>query len=145
MHRSRTTQTGLDTACPQPRWINRRHVIAGLAAAPFAGQAIAAAEGTPLGVLDMPEGACDTHVHIIGDPHLFPMAADPAYTPAPATATALLKMLHEHHLSRVVVIAAEVHDNSNDAIIDAIRQLGQIRTRVSGGCRGTGRLPASRR
>jgi predicted TIM-barrel fold metal-dependent hydrolase len=130
MHRSRTTQTDLDAARRQREWINRRHVIAGLAAAAsFPGQSIAVAGQTPLYVLDMPEGACDTHVHVIGDPQLFPMAADRTYTPAPATATALGKMLQEHRLSRAVIVAAEVHDDNNDALIDAIRQLGQIRTR----------------
>jgi predicted TIM-barrel fold metal-dependent hydrolase len=130
MHRSRTTQTGPDAARRQPGWINRRDVIAGLAAAaPFAGRSIAVTEQTPLRVLDIPEGACDTHVHVIGDPHQFPMAADRTYTPPPATATALGKMLQEHRLSRAVIVAAEVDNDTNDAIIDAIRQLGKIRTR----------------
>lgn len=78
---------------------------------------------------NIPAGACDTHVHVIGDPHLFPMAADRDYTPPPATATELGKMLDEHRLSRVVIVAAAVHDDTNDAVIDAIGQLGQVRAR----------------
>src|SRR4051812_41791419 len=34
----------------------------------------------------VPRGACDTHVHVIGDPVEFPMAPDRDYTPPSATA-----------------------------------------------------------
>jgi predicted TIM-barrel fold metal-dependent hydrolase len=78
---------------------------------------------------NIPAGACDAHVHIIGDPNWFPMAADRTYTPPTATATALGNMLHEHHLHRAVIVAAAVYDEDNDATIDAIAQLGQSRTR----------------
>lgn len=77
----------------------------------------------------IPPGACDTHVHVVGAPHLFPMAPDRTYTPPPATPSALGRMLQETQLSRAVIVAPEVHADSNDATVDAIRQLGKFRTR----------------
>jgi predicted TIM-barrel fold metal-dependent hydrolase len=129
-HRPATIRTESNTSRRPPGWISRRQVIGGLAAAaPFAGRSLASPKQAPLRSFDVPDGACDTHVHIIGDLNLFPMDADRSYTPPPATATALGEMLRNHHLSRTVIVAAAVYGRANDATVDAIRQLGLNRAR----------------
>ena len=40
----------------------------------------------------VPAGACDCHVHIVGDPARFPMAADRVYTPPQASPDMLLEL-----------------------------------------------------
>jgi predicted TIM-barrel fold metal-dependent hydrolase len=114
----------------QPGRISRRHAMVGLASTlPFLDHYVAKPAPAKLSRFDVPAGACDAHVHVIGDAHLFPMAADRTYTPSPATATALGEMLSAHHLSRCVIVAAAVYGDANDATIDASQQLGQSRTR----------------
>lgn len=78
---------------------------------------------------DIPQGACDTHVHVIGDPTQFPMSRDRDYTPATATAGDLLRLQKLLKLDRVVIVTPSVYDTDNAATIDAIRQLGQERAR----------------
>jgi len=110
--------------------MNRRQVIAGLAAAvPIAGRPFSMLKQAGALGIEMPEGACDAHVHIIADLKRYPMAADRDYTPAPATATSLAEMMQSHHLSRTVIVAAEVYGDDNDATLDAVRQLGLDRAR----------------
>ena len=62
---------------------------------------------------DVPQGACDLHVHVIGDPSRFPMAPDRDYTPPQATADALREMLQSLHLDRVVIIAPSNYGTDN--------------------------------
>ena len=111
--------------------MSRRRVIACLAGQPLVGPprlALSRVSDQP-NRFNIPAGACDAHVHIVGDLFFFDMASYVIYTPPPATPMALGKMLQENHLSRAVIVAPEVHADSNNATIDAIRQLGQFRTR----------------
>src|ERR1700723_2765462 len=78
---------------------------------------------------DVPHGACDSHVHVIGDPSRFPMAPDRDYTPPPATADALREMLQSLHLDRVVIIAPTNYATDNAATLDAVNVLGRDRAR----------------
>jgi predicted TIM-barrel fold metal-dependent hydrolase len=130
MRRWYTPWTRPNAVSRQPGKMTRRQVIAGLAtAAPLAGQSFAMPQQTRLPFIDLPEGACDAHVHVIGEPDLFPMAADRDYTPAPATATSLAEMMQKRHLSRTVIVSPEVYDDNSDVTIDAIRRLGPARAR----------------
>jgi predicted TIM-barrel fold metal-dependent hydrolase len=78
---------------------------------------------------EIPRGACDTHVHVIGDPRNFPMSRDRDYTPAAATTDELLEMLTFLRLDRAVIVTPTVYDGDNSATLAAIRQLGQDRAR----------------
>jgi predicted TIM-barrel fold metal-dependent hydrolase len=115
----------------QDRVIGRRRVMACLAGLPMVFTPRLARSGATVQPVrfNIPAAACDTHVHVIGDPHLFPMAADREYTPPLATATALGEMLQENLLGRVVVIAPEVYDQDNNATVAAVKQLGLSRAR----------------
>jgi predicted TIM-barrel fold metal-dependent hydrolase len=74
-------------------------------------------------------GACDTHVHIIGNAFEFPMSPDRDSTPPEATADELLQMLQFLNMSRVVIVTPSLYDNDNSATIAAISQIGQDRAR----------------
>jgi predicted TIM-barrel fold metal-dependent hydrolase len=74
-------------------------------------------------------GACDTHVHVIGDSSEFPMSPDRDSTPPEATAGDLLQMLQSVNLSRVVIVTPALYRNDNSATIAAISQIGRHRAR----------------
>lgn len=72
----------------------------------------------------VPPGACDCHVHIIGDPKRFPMDAGRVYTPPPAPVDRLLHMHGELDLKRVVLVQPSFYGFDNSALLDAMKQLG---------------------
>jgi len=111
--------------------IGRRRVMAGLAGL----QMVVPRHATRSGATHQPDrfncpaGACDTHVHVIGDPRQFALASDRTYTPPTASATELREMLRIMHIDRTVIVTPEVYGEDNAATLDAIRMLGQDRTR----------------
>jgi len=78
---------------------------------------------------DVPHGACDSHVHVVGDPVQFPMAPDRDYTPPLATADDLREVLQFLHLDRVIIVTPTVYGTDNSATIAAIKLLGRERAR----------------
>ena len=72
----------------------------------------------------VPPGACDCHVHIVGDPARFPMAADRVYTPPEASPHMLLEVQRDLHLERVVLIQPSFYGTDNRAMRDALGSLG---------------------
>jgi predicted TIM-barrel fold metal-dependent hydrolase len=72
----------------------------------------------------VPAGACDCHVHIVGDPARFPMAADRVYTPPQASPDMLLDLQRGLHLDRVVLIQPSFYGTDNAAMLDALDRLG---------------------
>jgi predicted TIM-barrel fold metal-dependent hydrolase len=66
---------------------------------------------------DVPEGACDCHTHIHGDPEKFPFFAGRVYTPelaSPEEMSALHKALH---VDRVVIVTPSVYGTDNSATL----------------------------
>jgi predicted TIM-barrel fold metal-dependent hydrolase len=78
---------------------------------------------------EVPRGACDCHVHVIGDPEKYPMFSGRNYTPPPATADELLALQKTLGLDRVVVVTPSTYGIDNSATLDAIKQLGRERAR----------------
>jgi predicted TIM-barrel fold metal-dependent hydrolase len=78
---------------------------------------------------DVPSGACDCHVHVVGDPARYPMVAGRVYTPPPAPAEELDRLLHSLHLDRVVIIQPSFYGTDNSATLDGISALGPQRAR----------------
>jgi predicted TIM-barrel fold metal-dependent hydrolase len=74
-------------------------------------------------------GACDAHVHVIGDAFEFPMSPDRDSTPPEASAEELFQMLRSLNLTRVVIVTPNLYDDDNSATIAAIRKIGRDRTR----------------
>src|SRR5580693_8029970 len=73
---------------------------------------------------DVPERACDCHVHVFGDASRFPFAASRTYTPESASATELLAMHRALHLRRVVIVQPSVYGTDNSCALDAMKQYG---------------------
>jgi predicted TIM-barrel fold metal-dependent hydrolase len=72
---------------------------------------------------DVPERACDCHVHVF-DPRRFPFTASRTYTPESATAAQLLAMHRSLHVSRVVIVQPSVYATDNSCVLDAMKQYG---------------------
>lgn len=73
---------------------------------------------------DVPERACDCHVHVFGDPNRFPFAASRTYTPKSASVAELLALHRVLHISRAVIVQPSVYGTDNSCTLDAMKQYG---------------------
>ncbi len=93
----------------------------------FGGQettsATASQPSTPVN-FKVPEGACDCHTHVFGDPSRFPMAASRNYTPEPASVAEMRALHRALHTSRVVIVNPSIYGTDNSCTLDGIKQLG---------------------
>jgi predicted TIM-barrel fold metal-dependent hydrolase len=115
--------------------ITRRSVLKAAGAAGIAASGITpgrAAGPVPKTSVDfaVPRGACDTHVHVVGDPAKYPMSPNRVYTPPAATADELLALQNFLHLDRVVIVTPSFYGTDNSCSLDAMKQLGRERARV---------------
>ncbi|WP_159912181.1 amidohydrolase [Pantoea sp. 18069] len=70
--------------------------------------------------VQLPDGACDTHVHVFGPGTQFPFAPERTFTPADAGKETLFA-LHRHlGVSRCVIVQSACHGFDNSAVEDAI-------------------------
>src|SRR5882757_6367057 len=110
--------------------LNRRDVLLGGAVAGaglfFGGQGTASASAsqpsTPVN-FQVPEGACDCHVHTF-DPQHFPFAPTRPYTPEPVSVEELRSLHRALHMDRVIVVQTTVYATDNSGALDAMKQLG---------------------
>jgi predicted TIM-barrel fold metal-dependent hydrolase len=114
--------------------LTRRSVIAGLSGLCVAtirtSRAIATGQLPKTSVtFEVPRGACDSHVHVIGKPEEFPMSRDRDNTPPPATADELRDLLQFLNFDRVVIVTPDIYGTDNSATLAAIKELGQDRAR----------------
>src|SRR6185437_8778594 len=72
----------------------------------------------------VPKGACDTHAHIFGPPHLFPYAEERRYTPPAAPVEHYQNVQKITGLSRAVFVTPTAHGTDNRVILNAIATLG---------------------
>jgi predicted TIM-barrel fold metal-dependent hydrolase len=115
--------------------ITRRSVLKAAGAAGVAASGIVPGRATgpvPKTPVDfaVPRGACDTHVHVVGDPAKYPMSPNRVYTPPTATADELLALQNFLHLDRVVIVTPSFYGTDNSCSLDAMKQLGRERARV---------------
>jgi len=66
---------------------------------------------------------CDTHVHVMGERHIYPMVAERQYTPGPASVQNLQAHLKRQGLTRAVIIQPSVYGNDNQCMLDALRSM----------------------
>jgi len=121
--------------------LSRRGFLTGIAAGGLAGSmGLAISRENPHSItrvqFDVPEGACDCHVHIFGDPSRFPFAASRTYTPESASAAELLEIHRALHISRAVIVQPSVYGTDNSCTLDALKQYGS-------GARGIAVLPTA--
>ena len=119
--------------------LSRRAFLSGIAATGLAGSrklgisAETRQSITPVR-FDVPDGACDCHVHVFGDGGRFPFAASRTYTPESASAAELLAMHRALHIGRAVIVQPSVYGTDNSCTLDAMKQYGS-------GARGIAVLP----
>ncbi len=119
--------------------LSRRGFLTGIAAAGLAGSLEPGISGetspsiTPVS-FDVPEGACDCHVHVFGDSSRFPFASSRTYTPESASAAELLALHRALRLRRAVIVQPSVYGTDNSCTLDAMKQYGS-------GARGIAVLP----
>lgn len=68
----------------------------------------------------VPQGAVDTHSHVIGAPPAHPFVAGRSYTPPPASAEQYLAMLDATGMSFGVLTQVSVHGTDNRLLVDAL-------------------------
>ena len=71
----------------------------------------------------LPQWGCDCHVHVFGPFDRFPLSADRAYTPGPASIEDLTSLLHRLGLRRVVIVQASPQGTDNACLVDALHRL----------------------
>jgi predicted TIM-barrel fold metal-dependent hydrolase len=110
--------------------ISRRDLLIRTAAAGavgFAGRGIAFAKAsqprTPID-FDVPQGACDCHTHVFGDPNRFTFTPSRAYTPEPASVDEMQTLHRALHMDRVVIVQPSVYGTDNACTLDAVGRLG---------------------
>src|SRR5215471_2821848 len=119
--------------------LSRRTFLSGIAATGLAGSmklgisAETRQSITPVR-FEVPEGACDCHVHVFGDAGRFPFAASRTYTPESASAGELLAMHRALRIGRAVIVQPSVYGTDNSCTLDAMKQYGT-------GARGIAVLP----
>jgi predicted TIM-barrel fold metal-dependent hydrolase len=72
----------------------------------------------------LPKGACDCHVHVFGDPSVYPYDPARTYTPGPATLDQLLALHARLGIERMVIVHPSPYGADNRCTIDAVRALG---------------------
>lgn len=73
---------------------------------------------------EMPEGACDCHTHIHGDPEKFPFFAGRVYTPEPASPDEMALLHKALGVKRVVIVTPSVYGTDNSATLFGIKARG---------------------
>lgn len=71
-----------------------------------------------------PPGACDAHCHIFGPAHLFPYAADRAYTPPDNGYENLVALHRVLGIARAVIVHASCHGSDMAVTLDGIARSG---------------------
>jgi predicted TIM-barrel fold metal-dependent hydrolase len=72
----------------------------------------------------LPSGACDCHVHVVGLQAEYPMVAQRHYTPGSAPIEALRAHMAACGLERAVIVQPSVYGFDNRCLLESLRQLG---------------------
>ena len=74
----------------------------------------------------VPAQACDCHVHVFGPFERFPLWADRAYTPGPASIEDLMALHQSLGMGRVVVVQASPQGSDNRCTVDALQRMNAL-------------------
>src|SRR5262245_61898331 len=69
----------------------------------------------------VPARACDSHIHVFGDPAHYPPSPQRLYTPTPARLEQYREMARGIGLERVVLVQASAYGTDNSCMCDALR------------------------
>ena len=70
---------------------------------------------------EVPQGAVDTHAHVIGVPPAYPFVAERSYTPPEASPQAYLEMLDATGMTYGVLTQVSVHGFDNRRLCETLR------------------------
>lgn len=74
----------------------------------------------------LPEGACDCHMHIYGDPTEYPAAPDSPFRPVPGgSIDAYMQLRAILGLTRAVVVQPSAYGTDNRCTMEAVARLGE--------------------
>lgn len=68
----------------------------------------------------VPAGAWDCHIHAIGDPARFPLAANRSYTPALVPIEDYVALMDRLGIARAVLVQPSIYGTDNRAMMDAL-------------------------
>lgn len=74
----------------------------------------------------VPAGAVDAHCHVFGPGAVFPYAPERKYTPCDAPKDKLFALRDYLGFSRNVIVQATCHGNDNRALVDALKNSGDM-------------------
>ena len=108
--------------------LTRREILVGVIAAGAIlrrrkGFAKASQPATPVN-FDVPDGACDCHTHIHGNPEKFPFFSGRVYTPEMALPEEMSALHKALHIERVVIVTPSVYGTDNSATLYGIKARG---------------------
>jgi hypothetical protein len=104
-----------------PRAIDRPGDAAGPSAAPDC----AAPPAVPLAPRErLPALACDTHLHVFGDPRIYPLSPARGYTPHPCSLVQYQALMRALGVERAVLVQPSVYGTDNSALLDALKEGG---------------------
>jgi predicted TIM-barrel fold metal-dependent hydrolase len=109
--------------------LTRREILLGAIAARAvmrtrSGFAKASQPATPVN-FDVPDGACDCHTHIHGDPEKFPFFSGRLYTPETALPEEMAALHKALHIERVVIVTPSVYGTDNSATLYGMKARGE--------------------
>ena len=70
----------------------------------------------------LPPGACDCHLHVIGEPARYPFDARRSYTPAPAALADYEQVMQACGIDRAVLVQPSVYGTDNACLLDALSE-----------------------
>jgi predicted TIM-barrel fold metal-dependent hydrolase len=73
---------------------------------------------------DLPQHACDCHVHVFGDPARYPFDPNRAHTPRTASVAQLQQHQKALSFSRVVLVQPSPYGTDNRCMMDALAMVG---------------------
>jgi predicted TIM-barrel fold metal-dependent hydrolase len=104
--------------------LSRRRLIGGtLAAGALLSQRIALAGASNAAAtvnFAVPPGACDCHVHIIGDPAVYPLSPARGYTPPMALPSELARLHRTLGIGRVIIVTPSIYGTDNAVTLWAL-------------------------
>jgi predicted TIM-barrel fold metal-dependent hydrolase len=72
----------------------------------------------------LPARTCDTHLHVLGDPALYPLWPGRGYTPHPCSLAQYGELMRALGVERAVLVQPSVYGTDNRALLDALEAGG---------------------
>lgn len=72
----------------------------------------------------LPARSCDTHLHVFGDPAVYPLWPGRGYTPHPSSLATYGELMRALGVERAVLVQPSVYGTDNRALLDALQAGG---------------------